>query len=219
MVAMLNSRNRGRECLELLRRFYRVVLLTNSSSNELLVETSEVRSLLFKSVQDQKAPRKIASFFQYLLALLTRGANGDLSFVRVELASSFEPWLAFALCPLLVQCGSLSSYKKNLSSLVAWTTVPLPASSDDSNPSDTVPVRREEKRREEKRREEKRREEEVFVFLFFCVLCFVFCFLFFFLTPHRLSRFRLLFVEWLSWPKWIAVLSSIRLIFDHLKPT
>jgi|JI10StandDraft_1071094.scaffolds.fasta_scaffold261917_2 hypothetical protein len=138
MVSMLNSRNRGRECLELLRRFYRLVLLNGANSNEV---SSEVRSLLFKATQDQKAPRKIVSFFQYLLALLTRGANGDPSFLRVDLAQSYEPWLASLLGPLLVQCGSVASCKKNLASLVAWAAVPAVAV-EDGSATETVPVRK-----------------------------------------------------------------------------
>jgi hypothetical protein len=127
MVAMLQSRNRGRECLELLRRFYRLVLLGSSGGE---FETSEVRALLWKSLQDPKVPRKIAMFFQYLLALLTRGNNGDLGFLRVDLMQSYEHALAASVCSLLVQCGSLASYKKNLSNLVAWANVPVSLGDD-----------------------------------------------------------------------------------------
>ncbi len=127
MVAMLQSRNRGRECLELLRKYYRLLL---ASPGGVAQETTELRSLLFKALQDAKVPRKIGLFFQQTLALLTRG---ELGFVKVDLAQTYDPVFAAALCPLLVQCGSPSAYKKNLGSIVSWCalTSATPSPSDE----------------------------------------------------------------------------------------
>jgi hypothetical protein len=122
-IAMLQSRNRGRECLELMRKFYRLALVCES----LPPNVADVRTLLFKAIQDPKAPKKMAAVFVYVLSLLARG---ELGFLKVDLSQTYEPWLAAFLGPLLIQTGSGTSLRKNLSTIAQWTAQ-IPDSSED----------------------------------------------------------------------------------------
>lgn len=84
-VAMLQSRNRGKECLEQMRRVYRLFMQDDtllSANADAALQTStlqqnlaEVRALLSRSVQDPKAPKKLISLFTTLLALTSRNES------------------------------------------------------------------------------------------------------------------------------------------------
>ena len=129
-VAVLQSRNRGRECLETVRRFLRTLLTEAAKDDKLTLPSNvaDVRALLFKSVQDQKLPRKMAMLFTVVLTLLARP---ELGFLKLDLAATYDPWLLAILGPTMVQTGSVGTLRKNLNTLAAWTTASVSASGED----------------------------------------------------------------------------------------